>query len=225
MLELKDLSVGYKNRPVISGINGTFGRGVHALLGPNGAGKSTLFKTIGGALPPLHGHVHMDGRVGFLPQDNLPKSRLTVSEQFSYIQWLHKIDNGDEIHRVMNVCDLASMAETKISALSGGMRRRVAIGCSIIGSPDILLLDEPSAGLDIVQRASLKKLVGRIAETTTVVYSTHIVEDLTGLAETVSIVGNGHWVYSGTMSDFCGSSGNDVAQVEKRYLEVMEHNA
>lgn len=221
MLELRDVSVGYRKKPVLTGITGQFVPGVHALLGPNGAGKTTLFKTIAGAKQPMSGYVATTGRVGFLPQDNLPKSQLTVGEQIAYMQWLHKVTDDGEFDRLVALCDLNSIVDTKISKLSGGMRRRVAVACSLVGSPDVLLLDEPSVGLDIVQRAALKKLIGVVARDTVVFYSTHIVGDLIELAETVSIVGGGTWVYSGTMADFVGTQPHDTAQIEQRYLEVL----
>lgn len=230
-LLVKHLSVTYGHTAAVKDVSWTLGRGLHALLGPNGAGKSSLLRTLATLQPPTAGHIDLDGvtgrplrdHLGYCPQENLGRSRFTVREHFHYMCWLHRITGPgatEEVNRLLDMTRLGSKADQRISRLSGGMRRRVAIGSAMVGRPRLLLLDEPSAGLDVAQRESLSRIVKDCCDEAVVILSTHLVEDIVDTADTVTVMSEGTFRFVGSFNEFAPS--RDLATVRDRYLNMVE---
>ncbi len=229
-LTVTDVSVRYRRRVAVDHVSWSLGPGFHALLGPNGAGKSSLLTTVATIRRPTSGTVELDGlrgdrirtRLGYCPQENLRKSRFTVREHLAYMCWLHRIpspDESGEISRILDVVDLDARADDRVGSLSGGMRRRLGIGSALVGSPNLLVLDEPSAGLDVAQRAELASVLGQVSRDAITIVSTHIVEDIIDIAETVTIMDSGHFITDESFSSFTVS--RDLDAVRSKYLAMV----
>lgn len=230
-LTTDQLTVKYGSHIAVDHISLNLGTGFHALLGPNGAGKSSLLRAIAGLTQPSSGSVYIDGRVndprsglvGYLPQDNLEKSRFTVREHLAYMCWLRKVPQykvSHEVDRLIELAGLADKADSLIKHLSGGMRRRVGISSALVSSPPVILLDEPTAGLDLSQRSACKRILHHSSKYSTVIISTHIVEDVIEDADTLTIMKNGVKEYSGPWEKF--GAGRDINKLNTMYLDLLE---
>jgi ABC-2 type transport system ATP-binding protein len=206
----------------------TAGIGVTGLLGPNGAGKTTLLRMLATVLAPDDGSLQLLGgnpqdgddrlairrRLGYLPQEPGFHRGFTVFEFVDYIAILKELTDRrarhDEVRRVLDAVGLADLASRRIRALSGGMRRRVGVAQAILGDPDLVILDEPTAGLDPEQRLRFRDLVSRIGEGRTVLLSTHQTEDVVALCPHVVVVDGGRTVFDGTPSALTGTADGRV---------------
>jgi ABC-2 type transport system ATP-binding protein len=206
----------------------TLGPGVTGLLGPNGAGKTTLLRILATALPPSTGSLRLLGldpavpaqqtrirrRLGYLPQElGFPRG-FTAFEFVDYIavlkEWTQPDARHEEVARVLDAVGLIDSAAKRIRALSGGQRRRLGLAQALLGSPQILVLDEPTTGLDPEQRATLRAVLAEVAREAVVVLSTHQTEDLAALCERVVLLDAGHLNYDGTVIDFVGQAAGRV---------------
>jgi ABC-2 type transport system ATP-binding protein len=194
------------------------GPGITGLLGPNGAGKTTLIRILATLLSPSAGQVGVNGwwtsdlrdrveirrRLGYLPQDLGLYPRFTVFEFVDYLALLKELDDPAERHRrvrgALAAVELEDLARRKIRTLSGGMRRRVGIAQAIVADPQLLLLDEPTTGLDPEQRMRFRQLIAGIGEQRTVVLSTHLVEDVAAVCTQVVVLWQGRVRFHGTPS-------------------------
>ena len=194
------------------------GPGITGLLGPNGAGKTTLIRILATLLSPSAGQVGVNGwwtsdlrdrveirrRLGYLPQDLGLYPRFTVFEFVDYLALLKELDDPAERHRrvraALAAVELEDLARRKIRTLSGGMRRRVGIAQAIVADPLLLLLDEPTTGLDPEQRMRFRQLIAGIGEQRTVVLSTHLVEDVAAVCTKVVVLWQGRVRFHGTPS-------------------------
>lgn len=188
--------------------------GITCLVGANGAGKSTLFRLLAGLESPMSGRVHGElGTasvphsalgIGFMPQDVVLPPRATSRQYLTYAAWLAGIKRRERAARVAQVLadvDLTRRADVPTAALSGGMRRRLGLAQALLGSPDVLLLDEPTVGLDPVQRAAMRELLRAQAADRITVVSTHLVEDVRALADVVVVLESGTVVFQGTNAE------------------------
>jgi ABC-2 type transport system ATP-binding protein len=217
-------------------VTAEFGTGVTALLGANGAGKSTLIRLAVGLIPPDSGEVvtgstplrRKAGDVGYLPQDFSGPKSVRVSEYLTFIAWCrsgkaHKIGAVD-VARALERVNLSEKAGARIGALSGGMVRRLGVAQALLGGTTMLLLDEPTVGLDPVQRRELRELLAHLGGDTTVVVSTHLSEDVAAIADTVCVLADGKVVFSGSADDLCARAGRvEVTgdNVESGFLSVI----
>jgi ABC-2 type transport system ATP-binding protein len=195
------------------------GPGITGLLGPNGAGKTTLIRILATLLAPSAGEVRVNGwrtsdlgdrveirrRLGYLPQDLGLYPRFTVFEFVDYLAILKELDDVADRHRrvraALAAVELEDLAGRKIRTLSGGMRRRVGIAQAIVADPQLLLLDEPTTGLDPEQRMRFRQLIAGIGEHRTVVLSTHLVEDVAAVCTRVLVLWQGRARFFGTPSE------------------------
>jgi ABC-2 type transport system ATP-binding protein len=192
------------------------GIGVTGLLGPNGAGKTTLLRCLATALAPDTGRIDALGlnpaaatqrtalrrRLGYLPQDPGLYPNFTASALLDYIAVLKEMTDAKqrraEVRRVLEEVGLADRAKVKVRKLSGGMRQRLGLAQALLGAPDLLILDEPTVGLDPEQRMLFRALISRLGETRTVLLSTHQTEDVGALCERVVVMRQGRAVFDGT---------------------------
>jgi ABC-2 type transport system ATP-binding protein len=192
--------------------------GITGLLGPNGAGKTTLIRILATLLAPSTGEVGVNGwhtsnpadrveirrHLGYLPQDLGLYPRFTVFEFVDYLAILKELDDPADRHRrvraALAAVELEDLAKRKIRTLSGGMRRRVGIAQAIVADPQLLLLDEPTTGLDPEQRMRFRQLIAGIGEHRTVVLSTHLVEDVAAVCTAVVVLWQGRVRFHGSPS-------------------------
>jgi ABC-2 type transport system ATP-binding protein len=190
--------------------------GVVGLLGPNGAGKTTMLRLLSTALPPTTGRIVVAGfdvtrsseertqarrRIGYLPQEVVFPRGMTALGFLDYIavlkEWKDSGPRHAEIRRVLALVDLADRGSVKIAKLSGGQRRRLAVAQSLLGRPELLILDEPTTGLDPEQRASLRGVLSGLGGT--VVISTHQTEDVSALCDRVLVIDGGSIRFDGSV--------------------------
>jgi ABC-2 type transport system ATP-binding protein len=213
---LEGVTKSYGATRALDGVTLALGRGVTGLLGPNGAGKTTLLRLVatvmaadGGRLevlghdPTTHrGRLEIRRRLGYLPQEPGFYPNLSAFDFVDYVAVLKEItDRGArraEVRRVLDLVDLGDVAHRRIKALSGGMRRRVGVAQALLGRPELLVLDEPTAGLDPEQRLRFREIVSRVAEEHTVLLSTHQTEDVAALCHRVVVVDGGRVHFDGT---------------------------
>ena len=185
-----------KTKEAITSVSFSIKKGeVIALAGQNGAGKTTLLKSIIGLLPKFSGTIKINGNIGFMPEGATPDPKLTVSEFIKYICFLNGFDNSLWI---FEKCGLNDFLHTKCSNLSKGLKQRVMLGAALAGKPDILILDEPSAGLDPLFQVELIDLIKLISKNITVIISTHNISEIKDLAKRVIVLKNGKVSYTGS---------------------------
>ena len=229
-VEVRDLVVRFGKRTALAGLDLELDTGVHGLLGPNGAGKTTLMRVLATIARPTSGQVSVLAqdladqrllrgirrRLGYLPQQFGYYPRFTVREFVEYFAWLKELPSAAvplAVDRAIERVGLTDRADDRLKKLSGGMLRRVGIAQAIVNDPDVLLLDEPTAGLDPEQRVSFRELLRTIGVDACVLVSTHLVEDVTAACSHVTLVSEGRAVFRGTPDDLIaageGTSGGD----------------
>jgi ABC-2 type transport system ATP-binding protein len=210
------------------------GPGITGLLGPNGAGKTTILRILATALAPDHGTVRILGedprtsagragirrRLGYVPQETGFPRGFTAFSFVDYLailkEWAHADARHDEVRRVLELVDLADVAPKRVSALSGGQRRRLVLAQALLGRPDLLVMDEPTAGLDPAQRGRLRDVLGRAGESATVVISTHQTEDVAALCERVVVLDGGRVLFDGRVVDLVAEAAGRVWMADRR---------
>ena len=215
-VELVDLAKSYGANRAVDGVTLSLGRGVTGLLGPNGAGKTTLLRIVATVLAPDSGALRVLGedpadargrlsirrRLGYFPQEPGYYANLSAFEFVDYIAILKEMTERrarhDEVRRVLASVGLDDVMHKRIKTLSGGMRRRVIVAQALLGRPELLVLDEPAAGLDPEQRLRFRETVSAVAEHHTVVLSTHQTEDVAALCQRVVVMNGGRILHDGT---------------------------
>lgn len=205
-------------KDILRGIDLDVGTGVFGVLGPNGAGKTTLLRTLATVIKPSDGAVRILGldpydakerrlarrKMGYLPQAFGFYPNFTVSEFVEYFALLKEVPHErvkSAVAKAIERVDLGGHAGSKLGTLSGGMLRRAGIAQAIVNEPELLLLDEPTAGLDPEQRVAFRTLVRHLAESATVVLSTHLVEDVGAACAHVAVLDGGSVLFLGTPSE------------------------
>ncbi|WP_327686985.1 ABC transporter ATP-binding protein [Streptomyces sp. NBC_00467] len=213
-----------RKRMAVDGLDLSLGIGVHGLLGPNGAGKTTLIRALATVLRPTEGTLEMLGeavggvgelrslrrRIGYLPQEFGYYKRFTVREFVEYMAWLKEVPKADipaAVQRAVERVGMADRADDRMKALSGGMVRRVGIAQAIVNDPTILLLDEPTVGLDPAQRLRFRELLQELGKDTCVVVSTHLVEDVAAACTDVVLFAEGRLVFQGPPDELASVGG------------------
>lgn len=199
------------------------------LLGPNGAGKSTLMKLLVAGLLPTSGKILIDGvpllknekklkaRLGYLPQSFGLYDELTVWQFLDYIAALKGIKNRKEtINEVIQKTNLIDKRKSRISTLSGGQRQRVGIAQSLMGSPELLIFDEPTVGLDPEERINFRNLFSQTAQDKIVLLSTHIIEDVQSVCNHLIVINHGKILFNGTPEQLIVLAHNHVGVFEEQ---------
>jgi ABC-type multidrug transport system ATPase subunit len=217
-LSLVDVDCTYPNGVhALRGITLDIGPGLYGLLGPNGAGKSSLMRTIATLQAPDRGVVRFDGhdvfadvtahraRLGYLPQDfgvYPGLSALALLDHLAVLKGLvHRGERRDQVHALLHQVNLWEHRTRAVSGFSGGMRQRFGIAQALLGQPQLLIVDEPTAGLDPAERTRFYNLVSDVGDEVVVLLSTHIVEDVRQLCSRVAIMSNGRVVREGVPDD------------------------
>lgn len=236
MLKLENVGMSFGKKQILKDITVSFENKTYALLGPNGSGKTTLIRSIAG-LYPFSGKIEKNGLsasenrnefladFGYLPQSFGCVPYFSVREAlelFCVMKNIPKSDFADEISRCLEKVGLSGEVEKKISKLSGGMLRRVGIAQALLGSPSVLLLDEPTAGLDPEERIRFSKIVADENGACTTVISTHIISDVKDCCDEVIILLDGEIVFIGSVEQLAAQAAHKVFAVlpdEKNSLQ------
>lgn len=240
-IEAENLSYRYQRRSALTDIRLTFGCGVLGLLGPNGAGKTTLLRLLATATRPTTGTLRLLGRdprvaaeraairrrLGYLPQDFGYFPEFTVAEFVEYFALLKGVPNqqvGAAVAQAISAVGLENEQRSKLRTLSSGMLRRVGIAQAVVNTPELLLLDEPTVGLDPEQRVAFRALIRAMGTRSTVVVSTHLVEDVAAACSTVAVLNQGRVVFQGTPADLVRRGSGDGlgdSPLERGYSAVV----
>lgn len=213
-IEINHLSKRYPNGVIaLDDISFTVGSGVFGLLGHNGSGKSTLMKALVTILKPSSGTVKVCGfdtklqgdevrrNIGYLPQELAMYPSLSAFDFVNYMAELKGVHDRKAVNNVLEQVEMLEFSKRKIDQLSGGMKRRVGIAQALIGDPKVLVVDEPTAGLDPEERVRFRGVLSRFAKDgRTVLLSTHIVEDVHQVCEDLAVLRKGRLFYAGSAS-------------------------
>jgi ABC-2 type transport system ATP-binding protein len=240
-LTLDCIEQGYRKRSVISDLSMSLRSDIVGLLGPNGSGKTTLLNTLATISPPRRGSMTFDGvqlgseetvraaraKIGYLPQNFGYLPGFTVYEFVRYCAWLRDVPKeraDDETRQAIAAVDLEGRARAKMKSLSGGMLQRAGIASAIVGGPRLLLLDEPTAGLDPGQRYEFRELVRSLQTNRTIVLSTHLVEDVVATCTIVVVLIDGRIRFQGTPTELMAKETSGAvgdSPLERGYMSVL----
>lgn len=224
-LELKNVSKEFSGVHAVSRVSFSMKKGVYGLLGVNGAGKTTLMRMLCTLIQPTAGKILWNGKnilelgadyrnvLGYLPQDFGFYPDLTIHEYMMYIASIKGIRQGTARKRtrqLLSQVGLAKYEKRKMKTLSGGMVRRVGIAQAMLNNPQILILDEPTAGLDPNERIRFRNLISELSEERLVLLSTHIVSDVEFIANQIMLMKNGQFFYTGTTEKLISSMDESV---------------
>ena len=212
-LKLMDIEKRYKDKEAVRKFNYTFVNGVYGLLGENGAGKTTLMRLICGILKPTTGNIYCDNieiesmgaeyrkLLGYLPQDFGYYDEFTAERFLRYMAALKALPKeyaDSRIEELLDLVELKNKKKKKLKTFSGGMIRRIGIAQALLNDPEILILDEPTAGLDPKERVRFRKVISSLGKNRIVLLSTHIVSDIDYIADKILIMKNGELIQEGT---------------------------
>ena len=232
---MSDLQKRYGAHDAVAGVTLTIGPGVTGLLGPNGAGKTTLMRMLATVLAPTSGDLRLLGldpddseqrtavrrRLGYMPQEPGFHRHFTAFEFVDYVAILKEMTDTRarhrEVRRVLELVGLGDVAAKRIRKLSGGMRKRVALAQALLGDPELLVLDEPSAALDPEQRLRFRELVSELAgDDRIVLVSTHQTEDVAALCQRVIVMRDGRSAFDGTPAQLSSVAAERVWIADRR---------
>ena len=228
-LEICNVEKKFKKNEVLKKLNCTLESGVYAILAPNGVGKTTLMRCIAD-IYSYHGEIKFNGKnikkqkvkIGYLPQQFGLFPELTVYQMMEYFCNLKKISKKERkaaIEICLKKVNLYDKKDEKNRKLSGGMIRRVGIAQAILGEPDIILFDEPTAGLDPEERMRFKNIINNITGNSIVLISTHIVEDVEACCESVLIASDGRIKKQGTVEQIQECAKNRIIEIPEEKIE------
>lgn len=215
-IKICNLNKSFGKKEVLKNVNLTFENGMYGLLGPNGAGKTTLMRILTTLLCSNSGEIKFDNIdikeknkireiIGYLPQDFSMYGHMTCYEALDYIGVLSGIKNKtlrrEKVERLLEEVNLSENKKTKVRALSGGMRRRLGIAQALINDPKLLIVDEPTAGLDPEERIRFRNLLRDVSENRIVILSTHIVEDVEFTCENLALLKEGKILFAGKVNE------------------------
>jgi ABC-2 type transport system ATP-binding protein len=223
-VEITGLTRRFGSATAVAGVDLRTGPGVFGLLGPNGAGKTTLLRMMATAVPPSSGQLLLLGRdpasygprreirrrLGYLPQSPGYYPGFTVTEFVEYYALLKEVPSARVRSAVASAIDrvgLGDRRKARLRTLSGGMLRRACIAQAIVNEPELVLLDEPTAGLDLEQRVTFRALLRELGQRATVVVSTHLVEDVGAACGQVALMDQGRIVFDGTPDELIAGAG------------------
>lgn len=232
---LKNITKKYKNKEVLSHLNFEFDNKIYAFIGHNGSGKSTLMRIITGLIEPTQGEVifyqndkiidYKKVKFGYLSQEFNAFKESTVYEQLEYFAIMKKINKkvySNEIKKVLMEVNLWENKDVKCKNLSGGMIRRLGIAQTLLGSPDIIILDEPVVGLDPDERMRFMEIIKSIQLDIPIIFSTHIIDDISSLSPEIILFKNGQIKFNGSSSQFIDSAKGKIYLCSRENLSKVK---
>lgn len=237
IVDIKNVTKGFKKKKVLENCSTKLEKGIYGLLGPNGAGKTTLLRCITDIYSDYKGEILFDGKtlkqnrrlcdkIGYLPQkfDLFPE--LTLDEMMRYFASLKHIPKENEaaaVEKALKLVNLTEQSKTRCGALSGGMIRRAGIAQAILGDPEVIIVDEPTVGLDPEERIRFKNVIATLREERTILLSTHIVEDVEALCDRIIIMNDGDFLYNTDSQSVCDIARGKVYEVSKSAVSNLSN--
>jgi len=241
MIVVENLSKTYPNgTQALKQINLEIDKGVFGLLGPNGSGKTTLMRILVGLLKPSGGKVIVFGHdiskpsaqqtvrrlLGYLPQELGLHDTLTVQQELDYFALLKGCRDAklrrDYVDKALERVGLQPQRQHIVKSLSGGQKRRLGIAIALLRDPKLIIVDEPTAGLDPAERVRFRSLISDLSENGVVLLSTHIVEDISQICNSLAVIKAGHLMYKGTVEDLIAKAEGKVWVTENQ--EIVREN-
>lgn len=237
MLIINNLNKTFGDYTVLEDINLEFQNGVYGLLAPNGAGKTTLIKLLTTLIFPTKGEILYDGEdivkldskyrniIGYLPQKFGYYKNYTAEKFLLYIAALKGIDENEAKNRVDELLKLVALSEVKdkkLKKFSGGMIQRVGIAQALLNNPKILILDEPTAGLDPKERVRFRNLLSSLSKDKIVIVSTHIVSDIEFIADEIIMIKNKNILFKDSIENICKTIKGKVFEARIEFKEMVE---
>lgn len=233
---LKDVSKFYGKKQALNNINLNIEKGMFGLLGRNGAGKTTLMKAISTLLSLSSGEIEVCGinvkeaskvreSIGYLPQDFSMYGNMSAYEAMDYLgvlSGLNKKTRKERIPLLLSKVNLQNNMKTNVKAMSGGMRRRLGIAQAILHDPKVLIVDEPTAGLDPEERIRFRNLLSEIAENRIVILSTHIVGDIESTCENIAVMDGGEIIFKGTVTELLDKANGNIYEAKISRAEIED---
>lgn len=239
MLEIRNISKQYGDKTALQPLSLSLSNGIYGLLGPNGAGKSTLMNIISDNLLPDSGTLYWNdteirtlGReyrklLGYAPQQQGLYESFTGRRFLSYMATLKNIskkEQPEEIDRVAGHVNLLPVLDQKIGTYSGGMKQRLLIAQALMGDPQLLIMDEPTTGLDPKERIRIREKIQELSEGKIILLATHVVSDIQPIATQIIILKAGALIAQDTVTNLCQHYG-DVEDLEDVYMQIFGGDA
>lgn len=231
-IETFELTKKFKNKVAVNKLNLNIKKGeLFSLLGTNGAGKTTTIKMLTTLIEPTSGNIKISGldskvdkqkireKINVSPQETAIALNLSVKENLEFMAGVYKIENSKEkINELINMFNLSVVLNKKAKTLSGGWQRRVSIAISLINNPQILFLDEPTLGLDVIARKELWNIIGKLKGKITIILTTHYMEEAENLSDRIGIMANGNLVDVGTVKELIQKSNSK--NLEDAFIKI-----
>lgn len=238
MLEIKNLTKTFKKKKALDNVSVELDNGIYGLLGANGAGKTTLIRCLTLLYKEGNSAIFMDGRpvtedknylnkIGYLPQEFGMFKELSVFEAMKLLanfKGIEKQKSTEMIEQCIDFANLTEQKDKKVGALSGGMLRRLGIAQALLNNPKLLIFDEPTAGLDPMERLRFKSIVSEIEKDKITIISTHIVEDIEALCEKVIVMDSGKIIACMTCEELRKYAQGKVYETDEKEVESLQDN-
>lgn len=234
-LVLDNVTKKYKDKTAVSQISAELTSGqLIGLIGKNGAGKTTLLKLLATIIKPSGGHIFLDGKdivkepwamrsvIGYLPQDICVYPNLTAFEYLNYIASVKGLKKQEAIKQIDNLLKqfhLYDAQSKKLGSYSGGMKQRIGIICALLGEPKVIIIDEPTTGLDPEERVTVRNILAGLAKERIVILSTHIVSDIEAVASRILILRQGRLIFNDTPNMLISNSKGCVWEYTQASLQ------
>ena len=233
IISIHNVSKNYKTKKALENVSFTIDEGeLFGLLGVNGAGKTTLIKILCGLTKKSGGNVIINGFnmdkdinkvkeiIDISPQETSVANNLTVKENLEFFANIYDSDNSAIINEIVDIFKLADVLNQKAKTLSGGYKRRLSIAIALISKPKILLLDEPTLGLDVFARRELWGIIRKIQKDVTIILTSHYLEEIENLCDRVAILSNGKLIKTGTVDEIKKLANSD--NFENAFIKLVE---
>lgn len=239
IVRLENVGQQYARKDVLAGVNLHLARGeVFGLVGPNGAGKTTLLRTLATIMPPHTGSIsfpelpeslalgQIRRHIGYLPQTFGADPAMRLADFVRYALWIRGVARqewDDEVALALRRVDLWEQRRDRMKSLSGGMRQRAGIAWAIVGRPGLILLDEPTIGLDPRQRLHFRNILGQLNESA-VILSTHLIDDIEAACDHIAVLNNGVLQFVGRTPQFVEFARDDLpgnSRLEQAYMSFL----
>ncbi|MFS1519479.1 ATP-binding cassette domain-containing protein [Bacillus sp. SCS-151] len=236
-LTVENISFSYGNKNILNNVSFTCDNGIFALLGNNGTGKTTLINLLTGLKKPKYGKITLNGinlvdtkeypinLVGYLPQEFKIYDNITGYDFLSYVydsKYSNNRDKNKEIKEVVEKFNLGPIINKKVKSYSGGYKRRLGIAQAVLGKPKLIIIDEPTVGLDPEQRVEFRNYLSEISDNAITIISSHIIEDVELFSKKLLILKDKHISYNGTIDEILAESIPNIRTIELSIKEFFE---